>query len=154
MNNFNAKKFNRERSCTDIPFLIIFLAFLGSMIYLTSLGLKKGDINKLLSPLDGDKKFCGLNNQLPEGETDDSFVAYDYSDYPKLMLTDLSSPNVLNIFSKGVCVKECPSAGQPAPECMTTTEVTSCPENGSFLVNTKSVMGICIPSSIEDIQGG
>lgn len=57
------------------------------MVYLTSLGMKKGDLTKLMAPIDGDDRFCGLNHALPEGESDDGFDAYDYTEFPKLMIT-------------------------------------------------------------------
>jgi hypothetical protein len=59
IDNFCADSFDKERGCTDKLFLIIFLAFLGSMIFLTKMGLDKGNIQKLLAPLDGDLNFCG-----------------------------------------------------------------------------------------------
>lgn len=124
------------------------------MIYLTSLGLKKGDVNKLLSPIDGDNRFCGVNHQLPEGESEDGFDAYDYSHYRKLMITDFSSANVASIFSSGVCVKECPKAGGADPAFKPTAAVAALPDGAKYLVDTRSVMGICIPTSISQIDGG
>jgi hypothetical protein len=75
------------------------------MLFLAYMGFQKGDINKLLAPLDGDLKFCGVKVDLDE---DGSGEAYDYTEFPKLMITDWSSVNVLDIFSSGVCVEHCP----------------------------------------------
>jgi len=38
--------------------------------------------------------------------------------------------------------------------CKTTETVAECPTSGDFFVETKSVMGICIPRSIDSIPGG
>jgi hypothetical protein len=67
LDSFKAGEFNKDRGCTDKIFLIIFLAFLGSMIFLTKMGLDKGNIQKLLAPLDGDLNFCGLANTTIDG---------------------------------------------------------------------------------------
>lgn len=42
----------RDRSCTDILCLVIFWVFVASMIWLTSYGLKHGQYDKLMAPLD------------------------------------------------------------------------------------------------------
>lgn len=54
--------------------LVIFFAFLGAMGYCTMYGYKHGNVKKLLAPLDGDNKFCGVDS--------------GYEDYPKLYITD------------------------------------------------------------------
>ena len=81
-----------KRKCTDCGFLLVFLLFLGSMGYLTVMGYQKGDLPKLLAPLDGDLKFCGI----------------DYEGYPYLLITDFASTNINQIFGSGICVSECP----------------------------------------------
>ena len=50
---------NRDRGCTDILFLIVWFAFLGSLGYLTNLGFTEGSVAKLVAPLDGELSFCG-----------------------------------------------------------------------------------------------
>ena len=84
VSEFKPTGFNRERGCTDPFFLLLFVSFLGSMLYLTWLGLQKGDIKKLLAPLDGDGRFCGINGTDPDG------TSYDYTDFPKLAISDFS----------------------------------------------------------------
>jgi hypothetical protein len=73
-----------ERGCTDVPFLIIFLVFIGSMGYVTFVGFHEGNLPKLLAPLDGDHKFCGIS----EG----------YQDYKNLYITDFTQLSVNAIF--------------------------------------------------------
>ena len=80
--DFNAcKGFAEERSCTDPIFLIVFFAFLGSMLYLTFMGYSAGEMNKLIAPVDGDFQLCGWYNETAGSE-------YDKTDYPKLLITD------------------------------------------------------------------
>lgn len=54
---------NKSRGCTDIICLIIFMAFVGSLGYLTFWAYGKGDVNKILAPVYYDKagnpQFCG-----------------------------------------------------------------------------------------------
>jgi hypothetical protein len=58
---------NMERSgCGDCLWGLIFIAFLGSMIFLTYLGYKEGDIQKLIAPIakvDGQPQLCGYANE-------------------------------------------------------------------------------------------
>jgi hypothetical protein len=54
LDGFKAPKgMNHDRSCCngDTPFAAIFIVFLGSMIGLTYLGYKDGDVNKLIAPV-------------------------------------------------------------------------------------------------------
>jgi len=129
--------FNRDRSCTNPLFAVIYILFLGSMIYLTSYGFKNGNLSKLLAPLDGDLNFCG------EG---------DHADHPKLLITDWSTTNIFEIFGKdgsGICVKECPDGRENYhAECLTSSKVRGCPTQGDYLIESSSVMNICIPNDI------
>jgi len=75
------------------------------MGFMTVYGFIHGDVKKLLAPLDGQQKFCGINNG----------PGYDYTNYPKLYIGDLlssvvkgSSGDISGIFSSAVCVKTCP----------------------------------------------
>ena len=54
------KEFKRDaRKCTDVPMLIVFLLFTGSMGYFAALGKREGQLDMLIAPLDGDSRFCG-----------------------------------------------------------------------------------------------
>ena len=101
-----------ERGCTDCPFLVVFLAFVGSMGYITMLGFQEGDIAKLIAPLDGDNNFCGVSEGT-EG-------------YDNLYITDFTQSSVTAIFDSGVCVKECPKTAEDAFECITTAGAPEC----------------------------
>lgn len=107
VNNFSTgltEGIKRDRSCTDILCLVIFWAFVGSMVFLTSYGLKNGQYDRLMAPLDKDNNFCGFTN--PDGA--------DMTGYPKLILTSYVSSNPIDILKSGVCVKTCPSKADAA----------------------------------------
>jgi hypothetical protein len=69
-----------ERGCTDMPCLIVFFCFIVSMGYVTFLGFKEGDINKLIAPLDGEYNFCGIDK--------------GYEDYKNLYIADFTQTTV------------------------------------------------------------
>lgn len=75
--------FNRERSgCGDCLFGLIFIAFMGSMVFLTYLGFTKGDVQKLMAPVAkfGDtRQLCGFKNETEN---------YDNTLYPKMIITN------------------------------------------------------------------
>jgi len=91
------------RSCTDILCLIIFLVFLGAMVVATDYGLENGNIQKLLAPIDGQGKFCGITP--------------GYEDHKYLYLRNLVG-NPIKIFLGAVCVKECPTTTSSTVSCI------------------------------------
>ena len=109
------------------------------MGFCTSYGYKNGKVDMLISPLDGDKNFCGSQA--------------GFEDYPKLYITDFgfSTPNA--IFASGVCVKKCPTKGDTTIDCKPTKSVKKCddPEIIKNLYKTKSVMDYCFPASKADL---
>ena len=92
-----------ERGCVDCWCLLILLAFVGAMGYLTAYAYQNGDVNKLTAPLDASNNFCGVG---------------DYKDAPYLYLTDLNDLDVMNIFRSGVCVRSCPETESEPIDCM------------------------------------
>ena len=85
-----------DRSCTDILFCIIFLAFLGGFGIVSFFGYQNGKPERLFAPLDADGRFCGL---------DDNMTDYKYL---YLALDPLAAPSVSDLFQTAVCVKSCP----------------------------------------------
>jgi len=118
-----------DRKCTDMLMLILFVAFLGAMGYVTAYANKHGDLDKLMAPLDGDDNFCG--------------ISAGFEDYGHLYITDLSIASVNGIFDTAVCVKECPQTNTTI-SCKTTSNVASC---GQGAYDTKQVLGYCFPRS-------
>jgi len=75
----------KQRRCQDIICLIIYIAFVGAMIFGSVYGFIHGNVNKLLAPLDGAGNFCG--------------VTPGFEKFPYLYLTNLiPSPGVNSIF--------------------------------------------------------
>ena len=64
-NNFSVKNSGiengivRNRKMTDILMLTLFFAFIVAMGFCTAYGLKNGQVEKLMAPLDGNDHFCG-----------------------------------------------------------------------------------------------
>jgi len=94
-----------KRGCTDILFLIIFFAFLGSLGFLTYYGNANGNVAKLLAPINSDKVLCGLSSE--------------FKDHKYLYLTkwDVETIAKMKMFDYGVCVNKCPSASTDTLEC-------------------------------------
>ena len=78
--------------------MIIFIAYVGAMGFITVYGFMNGDITKLLAPIDGDNHFCGIKN-------DDG---HDLTEYPNLYIGNLEVLTAQAAFENGVCVKKCP----------------------------------------------
>jgi hypothetical protein len=123
-----------ERGCTDCPFLVIFLAFIGSMVYVTIIANKEGDLKKLIAPLDGDNSFCGVTDATLE--------------YPNLFITDFTKSSVTDIFDSAVCVKECPKLATDAIECVPTSKQAECVAKEAY--PSKRVVNICFPTETPD----
>ena len=90
-----------ERSCTDLLFTLLFLAFLGGLGVVSVFGYQNGQPERLLAPLDADGKFCGLDS---------------YSGYPYLYIMNINM-TVTDILSSTVCVSTCPIADQTPIDC-------------------------------------
>ncbi|XP_068084126.1 choline transporter-like protein 1 [Anabrus simplex] len=56
----------KKRGCTDIFFLLIFIAFLVGLGYLVIYSIYKGDIYRVLNGYDSYGNVCGKANKLPE----------------------------------------------------------------------------------------
>jgi len=80
--------YNKNRGCTDILCLIIFLSFLGSLVGCSIYGASQGD-GKMAAPYDRHNEFCGYG---------------DREDYPNLYWPSLIG-DVKSVLNNGVCVK-------------------------------------------------
>ena len=65
----------KDRGCTDLFCLIVFLAFMGTMMGLTIHGFIEGNPEKFVAPYDRSGKFCGHDDGV--------------KDYPYLYMPDL-----------------------------------------------------------------
>jgi len=76
-----------DRGIKDIFCLLLFIAFIVAMVFCTLEGNKKGQLEKLMAPLDGDDMYCGFPTKYKDGELMDKEV--DHTGYPKLYLANL-----------------------------------------------------------------
>ena len=104
-----------DRKCTDCLFLIIFFAFVGVFGYVTVLGFENNP-QYLLSPLDWDRKLCGLDK--------------GYEEYNKLYFTAIPKINPDGSFPEpyefeyfATCVSKCPVKDEDKLYCHTNAKV-------------------------------
>jgi hypothetical protein len=69
------------------------------------MGYSKGEMPKLLAPINGDFTLCGWKNES-------AVIPYDNMEFPNLLITDWSNPMPTSIFASSVCVKKCPENDQ------------------------------------------
>ena len=118
-----------QRSCTDVLFCLIFLAFLGGVGVVSFFGYQHGQPARLLAPLDADGKFCGLDK--------------GYENHPYLYLLDITQSDIL---ASAVCVKECPLNNTKPVDCINTTVEETCNSETLIRYNTTLVFKkACLP---------
>ena len=144
--------FNDDRGCTDMFCLMVFLAFVGSMIFLTSFAYTNGNPSLMMAPVDGDFNLCGFD----EIDGAHKRLSKEHADFDKtkLFVTDLTFTNgnglsgIKAIFKTSVCVKECPKDDSDITEYRTTTTNTGASLNG---YKTHSLLNLCAPS-VEELK--
>ncbi|XP_041483712.1 choline transporter-like protein 1 [Lytechinus variegatus] len=93
-----------DRSCRDIPCLVIFLAFLGGMGYVTYLALRDGNPDRLIYGDDSYGNVCGKKNNPIENV---SLSGMDMTDRPYVFFFDDIAMSKLKTRSKRLCVSRC-----------------------------------------------
>lgn len=91
-----ANGINQDRSCTDFFCLIVFLAFVGTMVGLTGYTIAKGNINMMVAPVDTHLNLCGFGER---------------ADYQKLYFAYEGALDASEILDSGICMKTCPAKG-------------------------------------------
>ena len=125
------------RGCTDPLCLLLFLAFVGSMGYLSYYGHQHGDVERLVAPVDASLNLCG--------------VTPGYEEYKKLYITDFATPNINAIFDSALCVKACPTEVPFVLDCKTNDKVASCDVAADAQYRTKGMLGYCFPASTDEL---
>jgi solute carrier family 44 (choline transporter-like protein), member 2/4/5 len=118
-----------ERSCTDVLFCLLFLAFLVGLGVVSMFGFKNGQPERLLAPLDADGKFCGIDS--------------GYESFPYLYLADLSA-SATDLLSTAVCVSDCPMDDAIPVSCKPTSIEKDCNAQGLIRYNTKLGMRLSV----------
>lgn len=102
-----------DRSCTDIPCCILFVAYIVGMIIVGIIAFKEGDPDRLLLPRDSQGNICGK----------DSFADKKY-----LLFFDITACATKNgDFRKFVSVPSCPTPQVCVPECPKRNELGTSP---------------------------
>lgn len=61
--NFQGPR-QRDRSCTDVPCLILFALFLAGWGFIAQYAINNGDLNKLMWPTDMYNQKCGIDSAV------------------------------------------------------------------------------------------
>lgn len=104
---------NANRSCTDVPCVIMFVLFWAVMIFLAQTVFKQGDPNRILYGTDMLGNNCGHGSVdlIMVGSSDVEWPLRKNIWYPLQLNSVSQSASVDSSQSIGVCVKECPKAG-------------------------------------------
>eukprot|EP00058_Branchiostoma_floridae_P004452 XP_002589940.1 hypothetical protein BRAFLDRAFT_127837 [Branchiostoma floridae] len=109
-----------ERSCRDVFFLLLFLAFWGGMGYVTYLALVGGNMFRLLYGVDSWGNICGVKNDVIGNV---SLSGQDMTSKQFLFfydLTDVSAIFATSTDTVRLCVKSCPSENVTSLEALRT----------------------------------
>lgn len=127
----------RERGCTDILCLIVFIATLVAFGFCVSIGYSRGDVNRLTAPIDGDNNFCGSDSPVKK--------------FQKLYITNLGQTDIKAIFQSGVCVKSCPVKDVKLGASDFHKTATFQANEITFEYSSLSVMDFCLPTSKNEL---
>lgn len=89
----------------------MYFAFLGAMAYCCFVGYTKGDLAKIIAPIDRNGNFCGVNHEDKDGnKVGAQFEAYPFLYFPQFHSGDGGAESFRGIHKTSFCVKDCPSA--------------------------------------------
>lgn len=111
----------KNRHCTDVIMLLVFLAFCCGMVAIASLSLKAGDPRRIIYGTDSWGNLCGRKNDPAINATN---AGLDLTDFPFLYYTN---PTDFDAFR--LCVAECPN--QNIADC--TASQAACQAEGVCL---------------------
>jgi hypothetical protein len=136
-----------DRSCHDLFFLLLFIAFWVGMFYVADQAVKNGQPDRFIYGVDYEGNVCGINN-VEKGIVPAEYAQnFSHSNYLYFMpaSTELDSRGYIDI-----CVEACPNATYFPP---TSTDEVLCPYNttpsleppcyGTF--DSKPLLHRCVP---------
>ncbi|KAH8382735.1 hypothetical protein KR009_004993 [Drosophila setifemur] len=97
--NFTGPR-QRDRHCTDVSCLLVFVLFLGGWGFIAHYAIKHGDLNQLMVPTDSFNQKCGIDSGVLNKKNLFFFNLEQCID-PLVPLTGCPTPQV--------CVESCPS---------------------------------------------
>ncbi|XP_063373104.1 choline transporter-like 2 isoform X4 [Cydia amplana] len=160
----------RSRSCTDVVWLIVFILFLGVWGYVGYYGIKHGNVEQLLAPMDMKGRRCGLDSTLQDKKY---LVFFDISEClsPTTAISGCKTPQVCvnecpketivfntgnytaasfnNWRSKMICVDGINTATMTHDEAVRYMKDTKC---ASYVLKSQSVLGRCFINVTEAIE--
>ena len=106
----------RKRSCKDVLFLAIFLAFIGAFVVITIVGAANGNAPSLFFATDYSGNTCGSANMNIAETSRKDHSSKQYIVYPRLsedmvMQAEKALTDPLSVSFFGICVKDCPASG-------------------------------------------
>ncbi|EDV94450.1 choline transporter-like 2 [Drosophila grimshawi] len=97
--NFQGPR-QRNRSCTDVPCLILFALFLGGWVFIARYAINNGDLDKLMVPTDTFNQKCGIDSNVLNKKYLFFFNLEECID-PLVPITGCKTPQI--------CVESCPT---------------------------------------------
>lgn len=142
----------KDRGCTDIICIIIFIIFLGGMVVLAYFAFTLGDPWRIVNGYDSFGNTCGKKNVQPEGVTS-VHSGLDLTDYPYLIYFDptvMLPTTVATLVNAGStapiettmmrCVKSCPDFNIYWP---TNDKTSGAIRMGYYLESQKKGLDVC-----------
>ena len=124
-----------DRSCTDVIFCLVFLAFWVFSTIGVVYGVSNGNLENIAQPYDDVGNACGVPGPTLE---------FNY-----LFVT---SPNSLDLTKRhNLCVKGCPKSEDEKVLCYPNKNVTDCSQVKAYACS--NIVEFCIPSAKDFIQG-
>ncbi|XP_016952175.1 choline transporter-like 2 [Drosophila biarmipes] len=90
----------RNRSCTDVPCLLLFVLFLGGWVFIAQFAYRNGNLSRLVAPIDSFNRECGVD---PGVESKRNLFYFDMTKCldPLKTLEGCQTPRV--------CLESCPT---------------------------------------------
>ncbi|KAK3591236.1 hypothetical protein CHS0354_010601 [Potamilus streckersoni] len=141
----------KNRGCTDIIFLIIFIAFWAGMIFIAAFGIKNGDAFRLVYGYDSFGNTCDQDN-TDRAIGNISLSGQNMKGRPYVFFMDVSHP----FGSLSICVNRCPDQELPDMQHVQTFSMQTgsmlCQYNVDLANYTKVKSGLKGPCPVTPIH--
>ncbi|KXS20695.1 DUF580-domain-containing protein [Gonapodya prolifera JEL478] len=97
-----------KRHCTDVFWLLLFIAYWAGMLVVANMAVKAGDPNRLLFGYDAEGNLCGVNNTKTNSTLRDMTNKTNIYYWDPLSLATTLTPSANVNISWSVCVETCP----------------------------------------------
>jgi len=132
----------KKRSCHDIIFIVLFIAFWVGMFYIAGVAVKNGNPARFIYGVDYYGNVCGTNN-IAKGEVPaDKAMDFSNSQYLYFILNSTAQRGYID-----VCVPSCPNTTYLTP---TSADEVICPYN----VTPTYELGFVVPPCYGKLESG